>query len=63
VPLSELGIWLSLQFEPGATEASVSLPVAADGIAEPLEGIVLRLDGFGDPVVPEPIELTGTVPP
>ncbi len=63
VPLSELGIWLSLQFAPGATEASVSLPIAADGIAEPEEGAVLLLDGFGDPVVPEPIELTGTVPP
>ncbi len=63
VPLSELGIWLSLEFAPGATEASVSLPIAADGVTEPAEGAVLLLDGFGDPVVPEPIELTGTVPP
>jgi len=63
VPLSELGIWLSLQFEPGATAASVSIPVAADGVTEPAEGVALKLDGFGDPVVPAPIELTGNVPP
>jgi hypothetical protein len=36
--------------------------VAIDDLAEPAEGIVLLLDGFGDPVVPLPIELTGTVP-
>ena len=27
-----------------------------------VEGVVLLLDGFGDPVVPLPIELTGEVP-
>ena len=32
------------------------------GAAEPAEGVVLLLDGFGDPVVPVPIELTGSVP-
>jgi hypothetical protein len=31
-------------------------------LPEPREGVVLLLDGFGDPVIPVPIELTGTVP-
>jgi hypothetical protein len=62
VPLSELGIFLGIEFAPGAVEASFAVPLAADGAAEPAEGVVLLLDGFGDPVVPEPIELTGEVP-
>jgi hypothetical protein len=62
VPLSDLGIFLYVEFLPGATTATATLPVAIDDLAEPAEGIVLLLDGFGDPVVPLPIELTGTVP-
>ena len=62
VPLSELGIFLSLEFMPGETQATVTVPIAVDGVAEPAEGVVLLLDGFGDPVVPVPIELTGSVP-
>ncbi|HWM27982.1 MAG TPA: hypothetical protein VNQ14_05960, partial [Woeseiaceae bacterium] len=62
VPLSELGIFLSLEFMPGQTQATATVPVAVDGMAEPAEGVVLLLDGFGDPVVPVPIELTGSVP-
>jgi hypothetical protein len=61
VPLSDLDIWLGIEFAPGSTEATVSIPTAADGLAEPTEGVVLLLDGFGDPVVPVPIELTGEV--
>jgi hypothetical protein len=62
VPLSELGIFLYLEFLPGETQATVTLPTFADGLPEPQEGVVLLLDGFGDPVIPVPIELTGTVP-
>ena len=62
VPLSELGLFLDLEFPPGVDTATLSLPVAADGVTEPAEGVVLLLDGFGDPVVPVPIELTGEVP-
>ncbi len=62
VPLSELGLFLDLEFPPGVDTATLSLPVAADGVVEPAEGVVLLLDGFGDPVVPVPIELTGEVP-
>ena len=62
VPLSELGLFLGIEFAPGATEATVAIPVAADALTEPTEGVVLLLDGFGDPVVPAPIELTGEVP-
>jgi len=59
VPISELGLFLGIEFAPGATEVSVSIPTALDSQAEPEEGIVLLLDGFGDPVVPVPLELTG----
>jgi hypothetical protein len=62
VPLSELGLSFGLEFEPGDTAMTVSIPVRADGRAEPAEGVVLLLDGFGDPVVPQPIEVTGVVP-
>ncbi|HEX5788778.1 MAG TPA: hypothetical protein VFY03_11395 [Woeseiaceae bacterium] len=61
VVLSELGIFLSLEFPPGETQASVSVPIARDGVAEPAEGVVLLLDGVGDPVVPVPIEVSGSV--
>ena len=62
VPLSQLGIWLYIQFAPGDLVATVSIPIATDGAAEKREGVMLVLDGFGDPVIPEPIELTGVVP-
>ena len=35
VPLSELGIFLSLEFMPGETQATVTVPIAVDGVAEP----------------------------
>lgn len=62
VPLSELGLFLGIEFAPGTVEATVAIPIAPDGIVEPAEGVVLLLDGFGDPVVPLPIELAGIVP-
>jgi hypothetical protein len=62
VPLSDLGIFLSVELGPGDQVATVSIPIAADAVGEPEEGVVLLLDGFGDPVVPVPIELTGRVP-
>ena len=62
VPLFELGLWLGLEFEPGVTAVKISIPVRADGRAESPEGVVLLVDGFGDPVVPQPIEATGLVP-
>ncbi|HWN07402.1 MAG TPA: hypothetical protein VNO53_09590, partial [Steroidobacteraceae bacterium] len=62
VPLSDLGLSLGVEFQPGDTAVTVSLPIRADGRAEPAEGVVLLLDGFGDPVVPQPIEMTGVVP-
>jgi hypothetical protein len=40
---------------------TVSIPVRRDGRAEPAEGVALLLDGFDDPVVPQPIEVTGFV--
>jgi hypothetical protein len=62
VPLSDLGIFFGLEFAPGATEARLTIPIARDATAEPLEGVVLRLESSGDPVVPRTIELTGVVP-
>jgi len=62
VPLSDLGLSFGLEFEPGDTAMTVSIPTRADGRAEPAQGVVLLLDGFGDPVVPQPIEMTGVVP-
>ena len=61
VPLSDLGLWLGIEFEPGDTAKTVTIPTRTDGVAEPVEGVVLLLDGFGDPVVPQPIEMTGRV--
>ncbi|HEU4517514.1 MAG TPA: hypothetical protein VFR77_09445, partial [Steroidobacteraceae bacterium] len=62
IPLSELGLSLGLEFEPGVTALSIAIPVRNDGRSEPAEGVVLLVDGFGDPVVPRPIEATGVVP-
>jgi hypothetical protein len=62
VPLSELGIFFSVEFAPGAQVATVSMPIAQDATQEAAEGVVPYLDGFGDPVVPQPLELTGLVP-
>jgi len=62
VPLSQLGIFLSVEFAPGAQVATVSLPIGRDGVGEGSERVALHLDGFGDPVVPVPIDLTGRVP-
>lgn len=59
VPLSELGLFMGIEFAPGTSEASVSIPTAVDGRAEPMEGVELQLDGFGDPVVPVPITVKG----
>jgi len=61
VPLSDLGLSLGVEFQPGDIAVSVSIPIRADGGAEPAEGVVMLLDGFGDPVVPKPIEVTGVV--
>jgi hypothetical protein len=62
VALSILGIFLSIEFLPGERVATLSIPIAADGVAEPKEGVAMVLDGFGDPVVPRPIKLEGSVP-
>ena len=62
MPLSEAGLFLWIQFAPGQTETTLTLPIGADAQAEPAEGVVLVLERFDDPVVPEPIELVGTVP-
>ena len=59
IPLSELGLSLGLEFEPGVTAVSVAIPIRADGAHEPTEGVALLVDGFGDPFVPTPIEATG----
>ena len=61
VPLSELGLSLGIEFQPGDTAMTVAIPIRSDGIAEPAEGVVLRLEGFDDPVVPRPIEVTGVI--
>jgi hypothetical protein len=63
VPLSGLGLFLGIEFAPGERVARLRIPIAADGVAEGTEGVMLVLDGFGDPVVPVPIEITGTVTP
>jgi hypothetical protein len=62
VPLSQLGILLGIEFPPGETAAELSIPILADGKQEPDEGVLLLLDGFGDPVVPVPMEMTGRIP-
>lgn len=63
VPLSQLGLFFGLEFEAGQQLATITIPTAPDATAEPREGVVLVLDGFGDPVVPQPIEITGAVTP
>ena len=62
VPLSSLEVFLWIEFLPGERVATLSIPIAADGLAEAEEGVALVLDGFGDPVVPKPITLEGFVP-
>jgi hypothetical protein len=62
VPLSQLGIFFSIEFLPGETMTTLSIPILSDGVQEPEEGVLLLLDGYGDPVVPLPIELMGRVP-
>ena len=62
VALSTLGLFLSIEILPGERVATLSIPIAADGMAEPKEGVALVLDGFGDPVVPRPIKFDGLVP-
>jgi len=62
VPLSQLGILFGIEFPAGVREAKLTIPIDADARTEAAEGIVLRLDGFGDPVVPRPIEMIGLVP-
>jgi hypothetical protein len=61
VRLSELGLFLSVEFAPDTQAVTLSIPIVQDDVSEASEGVVLLLDGFGDPVVPQPIELTGTV--
>lgn len=62
VPLSELGLFFSIEFPPGSREVTLMIPIDQDGKPEPLEGVALRLESFGDPVVPRSIDLTGLVP-
>jgi hypothetical protein len=62
VPLSQLGLFFGLEFEAGVQERTLTIPIARDGIAEPLEGVSLLLESPGDPVVPRPIAITGLVP-
>lgn len=62
VPLSQLGLAFGLEFAEGEQEKTITIPIAADGVAEGAEGVALKLDSFGDPIVPASIDLTGTVP-
>lgn len=62
VPLSELGLFFGIEFAPGTRETTLTIPIDPDGAPEPREGVALRLEGFGDPVIPRPINLTGLVP-
>jgi hypothetical protein len=61
VPLSQVGLFFGIEFEPGERVATVTLPTQSDTKTEPTEGVYFRLDAFGDPVIPRPIELTGKV--
>ncbi len=61
VPLSELGLSLGIELQPGDTAATLTIPIRKDARSEPTEGVMLLVDGFGDPVVPRPIELSGAV--
>jgi hypothetical protein len=63
VPLSELGLFFGVEFARGTRVATVTIPITRDGRAEPREVVTLRLEGFEDPVVPRPIDITGIVPP
>ncbi len=71
VPLSGLagflgpGVTAVVFFDPGATEASFDIPIAADGAAEPAESVRFELAPLfaGDPTIPAAgLALTGTVP-
>ena len=48
--------------ESGDGSAQVHIDLGSPRIAGEGEGIALLLEGFDDPVVPRPIELTGVVP-
>jgi hypothetical protein len=62
IQLSEFGLFLGIEIPPGETVATLTLPIAADGVAESEERVALTLYGFGDPVVPHPIKFYGVVP-
>jgi dienelactone hydrolase len=56
VPPSFIGI------EPGETEATLTMGTLADGVAEPTETATFVLSSFpGDPITPDPIEMTATI--
>ncbi len=59
VPLSALGLSLGIEFEPGDTAKSITIPTRSRRHRRTAEGVVLLLEAFGDPVVPQPIEMTG----
>jgi hypothetical protein len=61
VPLSELGIYLSIYFDYGSQMFEFSIPLSNDGQAEGDEVVVLELYNDIDPDNIETITLTGTV--
>jgi len=62
IALSQLGILFGIEFAAGDRETTLTIPIDNDGRPESAEGIALRLDGFGDPVVPRAINVLGVVP-
>lgn len=64
VPLSDIGFFVLLFFDPGVQEATVEIPLLADGVAESEEQVTLTTETLepDDPTLPEPLTLTGIVP-
>ena len=54
-------IWGNLYIPAGATTGTFEMPTVADAVDEGREYITVTLDGWGDPLVPVPITVTGIV--
>ena len=60
VPLWE-SLYASLLIPAGSTTASFDIPTVRDGAAEGREGILVTIEAWEDPLLPEPITVRGIV--
>ncbi|MDP9393095.1 MAG: hypothetical protein M3Q27_02020 [Actinomycetota bacterium] len=60
VPLSDLGVYLRLEIEPGQVEGVLEVPTVRDGRDEGTESLTVAVEPDGR-LVPEPLSLVATV--